>query len=258
MVGVVGGYVYDAAFEEERARLAGMEAQWDPGTFRHIENFDLPGEAACWEIGAGGGSVAAWLAERCGHLLVTDVDTQFVDQLAGDRVTVQRHDVVVDPTPEGPFDLIHARLVLEHLPARDEVLDKLVGALRPGGRLLIEDYDWTSYGTEPSSETIERVSDAILDFMGEAGFDPYLGRRLPRALEQRGLADVAAEGRLLVMRSDHPGAAFYRLSLVSLRDAVAQRGKVTGAEIGEALAAIERDDLTMVSPTMVAAWASRS
>jgi SAM-dependent methyltransferase len=250
----VEGYVYDTAFEDERARLAGMEAQWDPGTFRHIEALGLPPDASCWEIGAGAGSVAAWLAERSGRLLVTDVDTRFVDRLAAEHVTVERHDVVADPTPEGPFDLIHARLLLEHLPGRDEVLDRLVGALRPGGWLLIEDYDWTSYGTEPASETIERVSRAILEFMSEAGFDPYLGRRLMGALDRRGLADAGAEGRLLVMRSGHPGAAFYRLSLVSLRDAIAERGTVTEAEIDEALAAIDRGDLTLVSPTMVAAW----
>jgi SAM-dependent methyltransferase len=231
-----------------------MESQWDPGTFHQIESLGLPGDASCWEIGAGGGSVAAWLAERSGRLLVTDVDTRFVDHLASERVTVERHDVVADPTPDGPFDLIHARLLLEHLPAREEALDRLVGALRPGGWLLIEDYDWTSYGTEPASETIGRVGEATLEFMSEAGFDPYLGRRLLGALERRGLTEAAADGRLLVMHSDHPGAAFYRLSLVSLRDAIAQRGKVTEDEIDEALAAIDRGDLTMVSPTMIAAW----
>jgi SAM-dependent methyltransferase len=254
MVAVVEGYVYDTAFEDERARLAGMEAQWDPGTFRHIEALGLARDASCWEIGAGGGSVAAWLAERSGRLLVTDVDTRFVDHLAAERVTVERHDVVADPTPKGPFDLIHARLLFEHLPGRNEVLNRLVGALRPGGWLLIEDYDWTSYGPEPPSETIERVGSAILEFMSEAGFDPYLGRRLIGALERGGLADASAEGRLLVMRSNHPGAAFYRLSIVSLRDAIAQRGTVTEADIDEALAAIDSGDLTLVSPTMVAAW----
>ena len=247
------GYVYDTSFEEERARLAGMEAQWDPGTFRQIEALGLPPDASCWEIGAGGGSVAAWLAERSGRLLVTDLDTRFVEHLAGERVSVERHDVVADPAPEGQFDLIHSRLLLEHLPAREEVLDRLAGALRPGGWLLIEDYDWTSYGTEPPLDTVERVTAATLDFMREAGFDPYLGRRLLGAFERRGLADVAAEGRLLTMRTDHPGAAFYRLSLVSLREALAQRGTVTEAEIDEALAAIDRGDLAMVSPTMVAA-----
>jgi SAM-dependent methyltransferase len=246
--------VYDQTFEEERGRLAGMEAQWDPGTFRHIEALGLPADARCWEIGAGGGSVAAWLAGRCGHLLVTDVDTRFVEPLAGSNVSVERHDVVADPLPDGQFDLIHARLVLEHLPRRDEVLDRLVGLLRPGGWLLTEDYDWTAYGADPSSELVRRVTDAVIGFMVEAGFDPYLGRRLLRALRARGLAEAGAEGRTLVMGSEHPGIAFYRLSMISLRDAIVGRGTVTDAEVDEVLAEMDREGRIIVSPAMVAAW----
>jgi SAM-dependent methyltransferase len=250
----VEGYVYDQTFEGERARLAGMEAQWDPGTFRHIEALGLGSGAACWELGAGGGSVAAWLAARFGRLLVTDVDIRFVEELQGAAVTVMRHDVVADPFPEGSFDLIHARLLLEHLPGRDRVLDQLVGRLRPGGWLLIEDYDWTSFGADPHSELVERVGGAILDFMTAAGFDPYYGRRLRLEMDARGLANVAAEGRMLVMGPGHPGRAFYRLSLVSLRDAIVDRGALTEAEVDEALAELEGDDRTLLSPAMIAAW----
>jgi SAM-dependent methyltransferase len=250
----VTGYVYDQSFEGERARLAGMEAQWDPGTFRHIDALDLGSDASCWEIGAGGGSVAAWLAARFGRVLVTDVDIRFVEELQSETVTVMRHDVAADPPPEDSFDLIHARLVLEHLPGRDQVLEQLARRLRPGGWLLIEDYDWTSYGADPSSALVERVSAAILDFMTEAGFDPYYGRRLMRELEARGLTNVDAEGRMLVMGPEHPGRAFYRLSLVSLREAVVARGAVTDADVDEALGELDREDRTLLSPAMVAGW----
>jgi SAM-dependent methyltransferase len=250
----MAGYVYDQTFEQERARLAGMEAQWDPGTFRHIEALALPPDASCWEIGAGGGSVAGWLVGRCGRLLVTDVDTRFVEHLAGGHVSVERHDIVADPPPDERFDLIHTRLLLEHLPQRMDVLDRLVGALRPGGWLLLEDYDWTSYGSHPESEVIARVTQAVIGFMVEAGFDPYLGRRLMQAERERGLVDTGAEGRILVMGAEHPGKAFYRLSVMSLREAVVARGTVTNAEVDEMLAHFERDDFVIISPTMVAAW----
>ena len=249
----MSGYVYDQSFEQERARLAGMEAQWDPGTFRNIEALGLASDASCWEIGAGGGSVAAWLAERCGQLLVTDLDTRFLEPLAGGNVKVERHDVVADPLPDEKFDLVHARLVLEHLPQREDVLDRLVSALRPGGWLLLEDYDWTAYGTDPSSDVASRVVNAVIGFMVEAGFDPYFGRRLLRELRARELGETGAEGRTLLMDPKHPGAAFYRLSLVSLRDSVVNRGSVTDAEVDEVLAEMDLDDRVVISPAMVAA-----
>jgi 2-polyprenyl-3-methyl-5-hydroxy-6-metoxy-1,4-benzoquinol methylase len=42
--------------------------------------------------------------------------------------------------PAGRYDLIHARLVLSHLPQRRDVLARLVQALRPGGWLVVEDF----------------------------------------------------------------------------------------------------------------------
>ena len=74
---------------------------------------------------------------------------------------MQRHDIVADPPPSERFDLIHARLLLEHLPDRNAVLDRLVDVLRPGGWLLIEGYDWTAYGADPASEVAARVSGAV-------------------------------------------------------------------------------------------------
>ena len=55
------------------------------------------------------------------------------------------------------------------------------------------------------------------------------------------------------MGPKHPGRAFYRLSLVSLRDAIVQRGAVTDAELDEALGELDRGDGTLLSPAMIAA-----
>jgi SAM-dependent methyltransferase len=253
----VAGYVYDQSFAEERARLAGMEAQWDPGTFRHLEALGLPSNASCWEIGGGGGTVAAWMAERFASVLVTDLDTRFVEPLASETVRVERHDVVADPLPDERFDLIHARLLIEHLPQRDQVLDRLVEALAPGGWLLIEDYDWTSFDVDPPSETITRVTEAVIAIMVSAGFEPRFGRRVLRGFLERGLVEAGAEARTLLLNPSHPGSAFYRLSLMSLRDAVIARGQVTEAEVDEVLSSIDDDSRWLVTPAMFATWGRR-
>ena len=41
----------------------------------------------------------------------------------------------------GTFDLVHARLVLVHVPDRAPALATMAAALRPGGWLLVEDAD---------------------------------------------------------------------------------------------------------------------
>jgi SAM-dependent methyltransferase len=90
-------------------------------------------------------SVPAWLAEQVGaggHVLAADIDTTWLGE--GDRGTgyeVLRHDVGGEPPPPGHFDLVHARLVLVHVPQRAQALAAMVAALKPGGWLLLEEAD---------------------------------------------------------------------------------------------------------------------
>ncbi len=78
-----------------------------------------------------------------GHVLATDIDVTWAGrrppahQCRGAASTTWR------PTrrPKGQFDLVHARLVLVHVPEREAALDAMVAALRPGGWLFVEDAD---------------------------------------------------------------------------------------------------------------------
>ena len=71
-------------------------------------------------MGAGGRSIPEALAAvvgPTGRVLATDIDPAWLK--AGDGYEVRRHDVAADPAPEpGTFDLVHARLVLVHVPDR--------------------------------------------------------------------------------------------------------------------------------------------
>ena len=58
------GYAYDHSWTLERVRLAGLELALDPGTREHLMRLGVGPGTRCLEIGAGGGSVACWLAER--------------------------------------------------------------------------------------------------------------------------------------------------------------------------------------------------
>jgi 2-polyprenyl-3-methyl-5-hydroxy-6-metoxy-1,4-benzoquinol methylase len=98
----------------------------------------------CLEVGAGGGSVADWMADRMkptGMGVATDIDTRFLDSIQMSNAEIRRHDIATDTLPERTFDLVHARLVLSHVPARDTALARLAASLKHGGWLVIEDSD---------------------------------------------------------------------------------------------------------------------
>ena len=245
-------YTYDQAWEHERQRLAGLEALWDPGTEALLADAGAIGGAVL-EAGAGGGSIVSWLASRARRVLAVDLDTRFVEPLASDVVEVRTADLVTDDLPSAEFDVVHTRLVLEHLNDRDAVLDKLVAALRPGGVLVVEDYDWTAFGVESADGAEERVTEAILAFMGNAGFDRTYGRKVVGALAEHGLADVRGDARALVIDAQHPGYAFFQLSLQQLAPAAVGAGLMTQSDADLAAARFAEGTRRIITPALVAA-----
>ena len=152
----------------------------------------------CLEIGAGGGSVAAWLATRTGEsgrVLATDINTRHLRADAGYEIL--HHDLAAEPVPDGPWDVIHARLVLLHLPARREILHRLTAALAPGGALLIEDFETTfrkSVLVAPTPEDVELIElyhrllvDTVLPAHGN---DPRWAGQVHGAMLGAGLTEV--------------------------------------------------------------------
>ena len=252
---MASGYLYDQGWHDERARLAGIEALWDAGTQALLAAAAAPG-ARVLEAGAGGGSITAWLAEQVkphGKVLALDLDVRFVEPLASDVVEVRQGDLVADDLPEEAFDLVHARLLLEHLPQRDAVLDKLVASLRPGGTLVVEDYDWTAFGFEDADEAEERSVDGILQLMTIAGFDRAYGRRVVSALAARGLEDVEGEGRSLVIDGSHPGFAFFDLSFQQAAPLAVDAGLMTAEDAAVVGTRLSEGGRRLMTPTLVAA-----
>jgi ubiquinone/menaquinone biosynthesis C-methylase UbiE len=195
-------YILANASPETRARFDALSILYDHATIQHLESCGIGLGWNCLEVGGGGGTIAAWLAERVGadgHVLVTDLDPRFLDCSQLPNVEVRRHNVVTDPLPEAAFDLIHARLVLIHLPEREKVLARLIAALKPGGWFVVEDFDSVSLPSEPllnSGENQLKTQTALYRVVEDAGLERRWGRLLYSRMRALGLVDVRAEGRL--------------------------------------------------------------
>src|SRR5437764_14744449 len=103
------GYLLDNRQREAGRRFDALAELFDPSTFRHLTAVGLAPGWRVWEVGAGGRSVPGWLAEQVGpggRVLATDIDPRWLSGTEG--VEVLRHDVGLDPAPDGPFDLGHA------------------------------------------------------------------------------------------------------------------------------------------------------
>ena len=150
----MSAYVFDNAAAPAGQRFAGLQASYDQVTIRQLEQIGVSAGWSCLEVGGGGGSIARWLARQVtpgGHVVVTDIDPRWLESGYPD-IELRRHDIVVDELEEDSFDLAHERLVLIHLPERDRALRRMIDSLRPGGWLLIEDFDCTWLPLGPYGE----------------------------------------------------------------------------------------------------------
>jgi SAM-dependent methyltransferase len=261
--GVTPGYAYDHEWAAERLRLAGLEAALDPGTHAHLTRLGVGPGSRCLEVGAGGGSVALWLADQVapgGAVVATDIETDFLEAEAVGHpgLEVLRHDIMADALPTG-FDVVHARWLVEWLPDKRLALGRMAASLRTGGVVLIEEPDFvTIYGAaEPAA--LRRVVIAAMAHLEETcPVEVEYGRRALDDLSAVGLVNIEAEGRCPIVRGGTPLAAdFLRLTLEKLREPVLSGGKVTEAEFTEAVTALGDSTRTVVAPMTVAAWGWR-
>jgi SAM-dependent methyltransferase len=130
-------YIFDTGSDLGHHHLDHLGKLLDTPTAWCLQRVLQP-EMRCLELGAGSGSIANWLAARTREVVAVDIDTtQLYDVAPG--VQVIRHDLRDGLPVDGPFDLIHARLLLIHLPERAEILGQLVDVLAPGGHLVLGD-----------------------------------------------------------------------------------------------------------------------
>jgi SAM-dependent methyltransferase len=243
-----------------------LERNYDPGTFRLLEGCGVMPGWRCAEVGAGRGSVAAWLADAAGprgSVVALDIDTSHLDHLAGrSNVVVRQHDIVADPIREASFDLVHTRLVIEHLPAPERLLEMLAKATRPGGVLVVECTDMITTGATDHSHHRGRAFD---DFMAMSftavksmsTFDLTFARRLPKLFHALGLDPGGIQVLGGIARGGDPKAVEFALPVVAMRSALIEGGHATADAIDEYLASLADPDFWFVANNLVAVWGRR-
>jgi SAM-dependent methyltransferase len=258
------GYLFDNARAEAQRRFAGLEICFDALTKHHLAGRGLRPGWRCLEVGAGSGSVARWLASQVGpdgYVLATDIDTQWFEGGGLPQLDVAAHDIVEDPMPAAEFDLIHARLVLVHLPTRDQVLARLAGALKPEGWLVIEDFDSSlPHCLDPvtsEERAFVKVGQALVQALHRRGGDTTYPRTLPRRLRAAGLADVGASGHVVIYHGGSAEAALMQANLDQVGLSLVGAGLVTAADLETAQRLLCDRAFVANHALMITAWGRR-
>jgi SAM-dependent methyltransferase len=232
-------YVFDHEWQKERKRLANLEAGFDPGTIRYLETIGIEEGWHCLEVGAGGGSIAEWLCKRVGltgHVVATDLQTKFIEAINEPNLEVRKHDIASDKLEENFFDLAHTRAVLEHVPRREEALQRMITSIKAGGWFLLKAHDFISSVpvSQLGGELFTRATASSIKVLTEAGFDPDYGRKIGTKLRGAGLVDVQVEGRLYELGGERPITGVWPLVFQRVKNRIVELSLMTEAEVDEA------------------------
>lgn len=244
----------DDEIDIERVRLAMLAAARDPKSFGVLDRVGIAAGMHVLEIGAGTGTVSAWMAERVGPVgtvLSIDIDLQFHGDMA-DNVTVRRHDIEHDPLPEAHFDIVHARAVLQHVPSREAVIGKLIDAVKPGGWLVLEDGQFLGFGEQGLAEPYRTVHQIISAGGQEDWRDPNFGLQILDRMRAHGLVDLDVVGDVWAMRPGEPGGEWWFLALERAVPHLIAAGLVSEDDGATALAQVREPGFVMLSPASIA------
>ncbi|MEU3982746.1 methyltransferase [Streptomyces sp. NPDC026672] len=259
------GYLLDNRQTEAGQRFDAFATLFDPTTFRHLEALGTGPGWRCWEVGAGGTSVVSWLAKKVGptgKVLATDINTSLLTPVARTPVEVRVHDVGEEEPPAEGFDLVHARLVLVHVPDRDRALHSMIKALRPGGRLLVEDADPALQPllcpdeSGPEQRLANRLRQGFRALLADRGADLSYGRKLPRLLREAGLRRVEADAYFPV--ASPACTALETATVLQIRDRLVTAGLATDEEIDRHLANVAGGGMDLATAPMISAWGRKA
>jgi len=246
--------------QQERERLHVLARVVDPATRATLDEIGVGPGWSCCDVGSGAGTVVAWLAEQAGpsgRVVSIDVDTRFQPPSAG-VVEVRNLDVTADPIGDGEFDLVHARGVLQHLAPREDVLDRMVAAAKPGGWVVVTDTDWAQFDAQPVPEPFATLSARMRELsVQQHGYDGAWGRRLIDAFQRRGLVEVHAQGSVWTMRGGTDSAEWYVAALARAIDVVPPEIFPDGFSPRAAIEQARDPDFAILSPISVTARGRR-
>jgi SAM-dependent methyltransferase len=215
--------------QTERDRLLAQAEQYAPTATWLLDQIGIqPGWRAV-DIGCGPIGVVDLLSQRVGPsgvVIGLEREARFVEMARAEierrglgNVTIVQADGLNTGLDKGSFDLVHERLVLINVSARETFLAEMISLLRPGGVIALEDVDNVSWLCQPAHASWDILLNAFHSAFQAGGGDPFFGRRLPVLLRAAGVQNI----RTRVTVETPPLGDYRRTHLISLIDSVREK-----------------------------------
>lgn len=182
---------------QEQARLSLLNELLNGASLREMQ---LCGGERILDVGSGLGQLTRAMARAVGprgHVLGIERSTEQLAEatrqasVAGEDnlVEFRQGDALALPLHNhewGSFDIAHARFLLEHVSDPLQVVTAMVRAVRPGGRVIVEDDNHDVMRLWPEPPGFRALWQAYIRTYDRLGNNPHVGHRLVSLLYQAG------------------------------------------------------------------------
>jgi SAM-dependent methyltransferase len=238
----------DRPSELERLRLQSLV--WEPSGRQLLAKVVDGSGGRALDVGCGALGWLRILSEwvgPSGQVVGTDIDERLLNAARSflDAQRISNVELVVDDLFESKleprsFDLVHARYLIAPLGRGREQVASHRRLVRPGGSLVLEEWDLGSWHFNPPAPAAERLIRMLSEIFAVLGGEA--GRGLPELLRDIGIDDPGIDAQVIALEPGHP---YLRLPLqfsVALEsrlldglseDELASLRRETESELGE-------------------------
>jgi ubiquinone/menaquinone biosynthesis C-methylase UbiE len=232
---------------EEQARLTRLNTLLNEGSIRELGA--RSGERML-DVGAGLAQFARAIANITGvrTVAVERIEEQIAESLRQARTAGEEHlldlrrgdaqHLPLEDHEWATFDIAHARFLLEHVREPLEIVKGMVRAVRPGGRIVLEDDDHDLLRLWPEPPGVADVWKAYMRTYDRAGNDPFTGRRLVQLLHQAGALPRRSTWIFFGACAGHADFELYVENLAIILEGAREAIVATGVDGGDLAAAL--------------------
>jgi SAM-dependent methyltransferase len=231
----------DQPSELERLQL--QSRVWEPSGRQLLARLDGGSGARALDVGCGALGWLRILSEwvgPSGEVIGGDVDESlleaarsFLKAAGASNVELLLDDLFDSKLEPQSFDLVHARYLIAPLGRGSEQVAAHRRLVRPGGTLVLEEWDLGSWHFNPPAPAAERLIRLLGEIFARLGGEA--GRELPALFGEIGVEDPGIDAHVVALEPGHP---YLRLPL---QFSVALEARLLEAVSEGELASLRRD-----------------
>ncbi len=260
-----------ARTSDEYQRLERQALLWQPLAIRMLKEAGIKEGMKCVDVGCGTGSVTRLMGSMVGmsgSVLGIDIDEKIGNEslnILRAKGDSQYYFEVKDITKAGAFeaatyDFIYTRFVLIHQTDPASILHNLFAALKPGGVLVVQDYDLLSVKSNGKTKEItEHIRYLMNEVFTRTGKDPEMGMHLSSYFQQAGIGKPDGTDASSIVTPASYFMAMIKAVAISMKAGIIGMGLNSQEELDQYLKktdekALELRDYYYTWPMVHSAW----